>query len=85
MRMNTITDRIKADVYDHWTTDEMELHDRFTHHLKEINNLLENGGCDEDYLNWLNEKYVVPLLTDQGAIESWLQKARVQRELEGYR
>ena len=67
-----------------FTTDEMELHEQFTYYSELIEKRLKEGRGDADYLKWLNEKYVVPLLTDQGAIEAWLQKARVQEELEGY-
>ena len=67
-----------------FTTDEMELHEQFTYYSEQIEKRLKEGRGDADYLKWLNEKYVVPLLTDQGAIEAWLQKARVKEELEGY-
>jgi len=84
MSTENIYDRVKGDASHPWTVDEMELQNKFTQYLDEIDTMLEEGGGDNKQLVWLKDTYVIPLLTDQGAIEEFLDKAYVEKEREFY-
>ena len=82
--MTTIFDRIKEEVSEPSLVDDTEIQNMFAKFYDEIDELKERDGTDVKQLDWLQDTYIIPMLTNADTIATYKEAAYKTREREFY-